>query len=98
MPSNHRVYPLLAILAACILVVQCVGPIFRFSPTIDEPYHIGSAVCLYESGRATVGAQHPPLARWVAGLPLRLMGVPPDLEVTPEIMASKLVPAERESF
>lgn len=71
----HRVYPLLAILAACILVVRCISPIFRFSPTIDEPYHIGSAVCLYESGRATVGAQHPPLARWVAGLPLRLMGV-----------------------
>ena len=29
---------------------------------------------------------------------LRLMNVPPDLEVTPQIMASKSAPAERESF
>jgi cell division protein FtsI (penicillin-binding protein 3) len=29
---------------------------------------------------------------------LRMLGVPPDLEVTPQIMASKNVPAERESF
>ena len=29
---------------------------------------------------------------------LRLMNVPPDLEVTPQIMASKVAPAERESF
>jgi hypothetical protein len=29
---------------------------------------------------------------------LRLMGVPPDLEVTPQIMASKVSPAEPESF
>ena len=29
---------------------------------------------------------------------LRTLGVPPDLDVTPQIMASKLGPAERESF
>jgi cell division protein FtsI (penicillin-binding protein 3) len=29
---------------------------------------------------------------------LRMLGVPPDLDVTPQIMASKNVPAERESF
>ena len=29
---------------------------------------------------------------------LRLMGVPPDLEVTPQIMAAKATPTERESF
>ena len=29
---------------------------------------------------------------------LRLMNVPPDLEVTPQIMASKSAPVERESF
>jgi len=29
---------------------------------------------------------------------LRLMNVPPDLEVTPQIIASKSAPAERESF
>jgi hypothetical protein len=75
MPAKQRVYPLLAILGACIFVVRCVPGIFQFSPTIDEPYHIGAAVCLYESGKATVGAQHPPLARVVAGIPLRLMGV-----------------------
>ena len=29
---------------------------------------------------------------------LRLLNVPPDLEVTPQIMADKAVTAERESF
>ena len=75
MGNQRRLFPMIAVLASCIFVVRCIGPIFAFGPTIDEPYHIGAAVCLYESGKSTVGAQHPPLARVVAGIPLRLMGV-----------------------
>ena len=36
--------------------------------------------------------------RQVVQQPLRLMTVPPDLEVPPQTMASKSAPAERESF
>ncbi len=44
------------------------------------------------------GAVAAPVFSQVVQQTLRLMGVPPDLEVTPQIMANKNVPAERESF
>jgi cell division protein FtsI (penicillin-binding protein 3) len=44
------------------------------------------------------GAVAAPVFSQVVQQTLRLMGVPPDLEVTPQIMASKVAPAERESF
>jgi cell division protein FtsI (penicillin-binding protein 3) len=44
------------------------------------------------------GAVAAPVFSQVVQQTLRLMGVPPDLEVTPQIMANKAVPAERESF
>jgi cell division protein FtsI (penicillin-binding protein 3) len=44
------------------------------------------------------GAVAAPVFSQVVQQTLRLMGVPPDLDVTPQIMASKTVPAERESF
>jgi cell division protein FtsI (penicillin-binding protein 3) len=44
------------------------------------------------------GAVAAPVFSQVVQQTLRLLGVPPDLDVTPQIMASKAVPAERESF
>ena len=44
------------------------------------------------------GAVAAPVFSQVVQQTLRLMGVPPDLDVTPQIMANKAVPAERESF
>jgi cell division protein FtsI (penicillin-binding protein 3) len=44
------------------------------------------------------GAVAAPVFSQVVQQTLRLMSVPPDIEVTPQIMASKAVPAERESF
>jgi cell division protein FtsI (penicillin-binding protein 3) len=44
------------------------------------------------------GAVAAPVFSQVVQQTLRLLSVPPDLEVTPQIMASKTVPAERESF
>jgi cell division protein FtsI (penicillin-binding protein 3) len=44
------------------------------------------------------GAVAAPVFSQVVQQTLRLMNVPPDIEVTPQIMASKTVPAERESF
>jgi cell division protein FtsI (penicillin-binding protein 3) len=44
------------------------------------------------------GAVAAPVFSQVVQQTLRLMGVPPDLDVTPQIMANKVVPAERESF
>jgi cell division protein FtsI (penicillin-binding protein 3) len=44
------------------------------------------------------GAVAAPVFSQVVQQTLRLMGVPPDLDVTPQIMANEVVPAERESF
>ncbi len=44
------------------------------------------------------GAVAAPVFSQVVQQTLRLLNVPPDLDVTPQIMASKAVPAERESF
>src|SRR5262245_58484867 len=74
-PLLIRACPWIAVLAGGIMIARTLCAICTFSHTIDEPYHIGSALVLYESHRAVVGAQHPPLARWVAGLPLWLQGV-----------------------
>lgn len=75
LPGDHRVYPWIAAAAVAIMLARCIDTTRHFSHTWDEPYHIGSAVALYESGRHTVDISHPPLAWTVAAVPLRLMGV-----------------------
>jgi hypothetical protein len=75
LPARHWSYPWIAMMAGAVMLARSVAVICTFNHTIDEPYHIGSAMVLYEAHKLTAGAQHPPLARLVAGLPLMLQGV-----------------------
>ena len=75
LPAKHWSYPWIAMLAGAVMLARSVAVICTFNHTIDEPYHIASAVVMYEAHKLTAGAQHPPLARLVAGLPLVLQGV-----------------------
>jgi 4-amino-4-deoxy-L-arabinose transferase-like glycosyltransferase len=75
LPEAHWSYPLIAALAAVVMLVRVVLVTNVYNNTIDEPYHIGSAVVLWEAKQLVVGAQHPPLARWVIGAPLFAQGV-----------------------
>jgi hypothetical protein len=75
LPLKHWSYPLIALLAGAVMIVRAVLVTEVYSNTVDEPYHIGAAMVLWESKQAVAGAQHPPLARWVIGLPLVLQGV-----------------------
>ena len=75
LPEQHWSYPLIATLAAVVMLARVVLVTNVYNNTIDEPYHIGSAVVLWEAKQLTVGAQHPPLARWVIGAPLFAQGV-----------------------
>lgn len=75
LPRSHKAYPWIALVAGLVFLARAVSQIFTFSDTIDEPYHIASSVAMYEAHNLFLGAQHPPLARWVAGLPLVLQGV-----------------------
>jgi len=66
---------------------------------VDKP-RIVVAVMVDEpsNGKYYGGAVAAPVFSQVVQQTLRVMGVPPDLDVTPQIMANKAVPAERESF
>jgi len=64
-----------ACIAATVLVLRVVQTIFLFNNTVDEPYHIASAVVMYDVGKHASGVEQPPLTRIVAGLPLYLRGV-----------------------
>jgi hypothetical protein len=57
------------------MLARCVHVSRVYANTVDEPYHIGSAMVLWESKRLVVGAQHPPLVRWVVGAALAAQGV-----------------------
>lgn len=60
-----------------LYVIRITGSgraVTELSHTVDEPYHIGAAVALYEARGHVLGVQHPPLPRLVAGLPLVMMG------------------------
>ena len=75
LPREHWSYPLIALLAGAVMLARCVHVSRVYSNTVDEPYHIGSAMVLWESKKLVVGAQHPPLVRWVIALPLVMQGV-----------------------
>jgi cell division protein FtsI (penicillin-binding protein 3) len=66
---------------------------------ISEP-RIVVAVMVDEPSKGVYygGAVAAPVFSQVVQQTLRLLNVPPDLEVTPQIMADKAVAAERESF
>ncbi len=74
-PCEHRIYPLIAILAAFVFLWRSAIAIPVYTHTIDEPYHLASAVAIYEAHSHVLGVQHGPLPRLVAGLPLYLAGL-----------------------
>lgn len=59
---------------ALVFLLRVAGPISTLSQVVDEPYHVGSAVALWEARAHVLGVQHPPLPRWVAAVPLVAMG------------------------
>jgi len=72
--KNACFYPWLALSAALLMLVRLAVTIPTFSPTIDEPAHIGAAVSMIEAHKLIAPGSHPPLARLVAAVPLWLGG------------------------
>lgn len=62
-----------------IAVVRVAATHRVFSITVDEPAHLGDGDHWF-AGRYAVDVSHPPLARVLCALPLRLHGVPPDTQ------------------
>jgi 4-amino-4-deoxy-L-arabinose transferase-like glycosyltransferase len=73
----RRDWTFIAVMAALTLValVRVASTHRVFSATVDEPAHLASG---YEwfSGKFTTDMTHPPLARVLGALPLRLQGLP----------------------
>jgi hypothetical protein len=72
---SPAVYRTIAILAALIMLLRVGHTMFIFNNTVDEVFHIASAVVTYDVGKESSGNEQPPLTRIVAGLPLYLRGV-----------------------
>ncbi len=79
-----------AAIAALVMLLRIVQTIFLFNNTVDEPYHIASAVVMYDVGKHASGVEQPPLTRIVAGLPLYLRGVRlPKSELTTAVVSMR---------
>ena len=61
--------------AIAVMIAHIVATYHVFNDVIDEPYHIGAGVGMFQSGRHTYGVQNPPLPRLAGALPLVLSGV-----------------------
>jgi hypothetical protein len=80
-PRSAALNRTIAIIAAAIMLLRVAHTMFLFSNTVDEPFHIASAVAMYDAEKETSGVEQPPLTRVVSGLPLYLRGVrlPPNM-------------------
>jgi len=89
-PRSAALYRTVAAIAAAIMLLRVAQTIFLFNNTVDEPYHIASAVVMYDVGKHASGVEQPPLTRIVAGLPLYLRGVRlPQSQLTTAVIAMR---------
>ncbi len=86
-PRSAALNRTIAVIAAAIMLLRVAHAMFLFNNTVDEPFHIASAVVMYDVGKESSGVEQPPLTRIVAGLPLYLRGVrlPPN-EITTAVV------------
>ena len=65
----------IAVVAVLIMLMRIVHCMLLFNSTVDEPFHIASAVTMYDTGKEISGVEQPPVTRIVSGLALYLRGV-----------------------
>ena len=75
-PMRRRTYVLALAVLALIAVVRVASANRAFSATTDEPAHLADGYHWFD-GISPFDPSHPPLARVLCALPLRLAGVPP---------------------
>jgi hypothetical protein len=59
-----------------VYTLQAWPALSLWSPTFDEPAHIGAGLSYLRTGDFKVNLQHPPLLKEIAAVPLVLSGVP----------------------
>jgi hypothetical protein len=73
-PASTWLWAALFLLIVAVYLLRVGHTAQHFSQTVDEPYHVGSAVALYDSPAHILGVQHPPVVRWVIAAPLKFLG------------------------
>lgn len=66
-------YPISAYLLLAIFLAQCLWHATNKSATYDEPGHIAISVLLWKTERSNYELGHPPLVRYIMGLPVLLL-------------------------
>ena len=54
-PRSAALKRTIAVIAAAIMLLRVGHTMFMFNNTVDEPFHIGSAVVTYDVGRESSG-------------------------------------------
>jgi Dolichyl-phosphate-mannose-protein mannosyltransferase len=78
MAPARRAFPDHPLIVGLLLIgvfLETFLPIGLKSPAFDEPAHIGAGLSYLETGEFKVNAQHPPLLKEMAALPLWIAGV-----------------------
>ncbi len=76
-PNPHR---LTAVLLLILMFVLSWASALRQSPTVDEVAHIGAGLSYLQKFDLRMNAEHPPLAKLIAALPLAIRGTYADYQ------------------
>ena len=75
-PRPERAAATTTALFMLVYLLQAWPALSRWSPTFDEPAHIGAGLSYLKTGEFKVNLQHPPLLKEIAAVPLVMTGVP----------------------
>ncbi len=68
-------YDLAAIVIVAVALILAVSSVWNDSPIVDEIPHIGAGYSYIAMGDARLNPEHPPLAKDLAGLSLKIAGI-----------------------
>src|SRR3989344_1197456 len=72
---NNDLSKLAAILIVAISIILMVASLWNDAPIVDEIPHIGSGYSYIATGDFRLNPEHPPLAKDLAGLSLKILGI-----------------------
>jgi hypothetical protein len=76
-------------LAAILLVIGATIHLVTMrdeAPTPDEPVYLAAGVGYWQTGRVEFNAEHPPLYKWIQGIPLLFLDPTPPLQPRPALL------------
>lgn len=92
--ETHRArFVIVAGLLLVFMAVLAGGAALRESVTFDEVFHIGAGLSYLQRFELRLNAEHPPLPKMLAALPLVLRGTRADYSSNPWVISRDFIPA-----